>query len=58
MEMVQLNVVALAELTHLVVRRLLQEGKPRGKIMNVSSVAGFIPGIRKPLAVMLAQLLT
>jgi short-subunit dehydrogenase len=44
MEMVQLNIVALTELTHLVVRRLLQEGKPRGKVMNISSCAGFVPG--------------
>jgi short-subunit dehydrogenase len=44
MEMVQLNIVALTELTHLVLRRLLQEGRPRGRIMNISSSAGFIPG--------------
>lgn len=44
MEMVQLNIVALTELTHLVVRRLLQEGKPRGRVMNISSGAGFVPG--------------
>jgi len=41
---VQLNIVALTELTHLVVGRLLQEEKPNGKIMNISSAGGFMPG--------------
>ncbi len=41
-EMLQLNVIALAELTHLFLPHMLARG--RGKILNVGSVAGFLPG--------------
>jgi uncharacterized protein len=40
--MMHLNVLALAELTHLFLPSMLQ--KKQGKILNVSSVAGFLPG--------------
>ena len=41
-EMLQLNVIALAELTHLFLPQMLAHG--RGRILNVGSVAGFVPG--------------
>jgi uncharacterized protein len=39
---IQLNVVALTELTHLFLPGMIAHGK--GHIMNVASIAGFIPG--------------
>jgi short-subunit dehydrogenase len=41
-KMIQLNVVALTELTKVIYRQMLKAGK--GKILNVSSFAGFVPG--------------
>ena len=41
-EMLQLNVTALAELTRLFLPQMLARG--RGRILNVGSVAGFVPG--------------
>lgn len=41
-EMLQLNVSALAELTRLLLPPMLARG--RGRILNVGSVAGFLPG--------------
>ena len=40
--MIQLNVTALTELTKIIYRQMRSRGK--GKILNVSSVAGFMPG--------------
>ena len=42
MKMIQLNVTSLTELTKIIYRQMLKKGK--GKILNVSSIAGFIPG--------------
>lgn len=41
-EMIQLNVMALTELTHLFLQGMVQ--RKRGKILNVASTAGFLPG--------------
>jgi len=41
-EMMQLNMVALTELTHLVLPHMIARGK--GKILNTASSAGFMPG--------------
>ncbi len=41
-EMIQLNIVALAQLTHLIIPDMIQQ--KNGKIMNTASTAGFIPG--------------
>ena len=41
LEMIQLNVVALVELTHLFLSKMKQQGA--GNIINVSSIAGFQP---------------
>jgi short-subunit dehydrogenase len=40
--MIALNITALTELTHLVVPGMIESGK--GKILNVGSTAGFLPG--------------
>ena len=40
--MIQLNVAFLTELTKIIYRQMLKKGK--GRILNVSSVAGFMPG--------------
>ena len=40
--MIQLNVTFLTELTKIIYRQMLKKGK--GKILNVSSIAGFMPG--------------
>jgi short-subunit dehydrogenase len=40
--MIQLNVTALTELTKVIYRQMHSKGK--GKILNVSSIAGFMPG--------------
>jgi short-subunit dehydrogenase len=42
LEMIQLNVVALTSLTKHFLRGMLSRG--RGKILNLASVAGFVPG--------------
>ncbi|OAI45768.1 short-chain dehydrogenase [Planctomycetaceae bacterium SCGC AG-212-F19] len=42
LQILQLNIVALTELTRLVVPRLLERG--RGKVLNVASTAAFQPG--------------
>lgn len=42
MEMIRLNVLSLVELTHLFLPSMIERGK--GKILNTSSSAGFIPG--------------
>jgi len=44
LEMMQLNMVALTELTHLAVREML--GRREGRILNVASTAAFQPGPR------------
>ncbi|GAB5450798.1 MAG: hypothetical protein Hals2KO_11260 [Halioglobus sp.] len=41
-QMMQLNMVTLTELTHLYVRGMVAKGS--GKVLNVSSTAGFMPG--------------
>jgi short-subunit dehydrogenase len=41
-EMIQLNVLALTELTHLILPQMIQNKK--GKILNTASTAGFLPG--------------
>jgi len=41
-QMLQLNIVALTELTHLLVQGMVERG--RGRILNVGSTAGFLPG--------------
>jgi short-subunit dehydrogenase len=41
-EMIEVNVVALVELTHLLVRPMLERKK--GAILNLGSTAGFVPG--------------
>jgi short-subunit dehydrogenase len=40
--MIQLNIVALTELTKIIYRQM--RNRKKGKILNVSSIAGFIPG--------------
>jgi short-subunit dehydrogenase len=40
--MIQLNVTSLTELTKIIYRQMRSRGK--GRIMNVSSIAGFMPG--------------
>ena len=40
-EMIQLNIVALVELTHLFLSKMQQRGA--GNIINVASIAGFLP---------------
>ena len=40
--MIQLNVTSLTELTKIIYRQMRSQGK--GKILNVSSIAGFMPG--------------
>ena len=40
--MIQLNITALSELTHLFLQGMVE--RRRGKILNVASTAGFIPG--------------
>ena len=40
--MIQLNVLALSELTHLFVKDMVR--RKRGRILNVASIAGFLPG--------------
>ena len=40
--MIRLNIMALAELTHLIVPDMLKAG--RGRILNIGSTAGFLPG--------------
>jgi len=42
LSLIQLNVVSLVELTHLVLRGMASRG--RGRILNVASAAGFLPG--------------
>ena len=42
LEMIQLNITALTQLTKLLVRPMVQRG--RGRILNVASTAGFQPG--------------
>jgi uncharacterized protein len=42
MEMIRLNVLSLVELTHLFLPAMVERGK--GKILNTSSSAGFLPG--------------
>lgn len=42
LEMIQLNIVALVELTHCLLPEMIKNGG--GKILNTSSTAGFIPG--------------
>lgn len=46
-EMVNLNISTLAALTHLFVQDMIKDN--RGKILNVSSIAGFIPGPLSPV---------
>lgn len=41
-QMLQVNMVALTELTHLLVQGMVQRGQ--GQILNVGSTAGFLPG--------------
>ena len=41
-EMIQLNVIALTELTHLFLPEMIQ--RKSGKILNTASTAGFMPG--------------
>lgn len=41
-QMIQLNITALCELTHLVLQDMVK--RKRGKILNVASTAGFLPG--------------
>lgn len=41
-QMLQLNIGALTELTHLLVQGMVERG--RGRILNVGSTAGFLPG--------------
>lgn len=41
-KMIQLNIIALTELTRLFLPKMVERNK--GKILNVSSTAGFIPG--------------
>ena len=41
-DMIQLNVTSLTELTKYIYKQMCSKGK--GRIMNVSSIAGFIPG--------------
>ncbi len=40
--MIQLNVVALSQLTHLFLQDMVR--RKRGRILNVASIAGFLPG--------------
>jgi short-subunit dehydrogenase len=40
--MIQLNIIALVELTHCLLPEMIKNGG--GKILNTSSTAGFIPG--------------
>lgn len=40
--MIRLNIMALSELTHLIVPDMIKAG--RGKILNIGSTAGFLPG--------------
>jgi short-subunit dehydrogenase len=42
LEMIQLNVTALVELTHGIAKQMIENGG--GKILNTASTAGFIPG--------------
>lgn len=42
LEMMQLNIIALVELTHCVLPDMIKNGQ--GKILNTSSTAGFLPG--------------
>jgi len=42
LEMIQLNIVALVELTHCLLPKMIKNGG--GKILNTSSTAGFLPG--------------
>lgn len=42
MDMIQLNITALTELTHLVVQDMIRRKK--GKILNTASTAGMLPG--------------
>jgi short-subunit dehydrogenase len=42
MDMIQLNIVALTELTHLFLPGMIRRNK--GKILNTASTAGFMPG--------------
>jgi len=41
-DMIQLNITSLTELTKIIYRQMRSKGK--GKILNVSSIAGFMPG--------------
>jgi short-subunit dehydrogenase len=41
-QMLQVNMVALTELTHLLVQGMVERG--RGRVLNVGSTAGFLPG--------------
>jgi len=45
--MMQVNVVALAEITHCFLPRMVERGS--GRILNVASVAGFVPGPLQPV---------
>lgn len=42
LDMIQLNIVALTELTHLILPEMIRRNK--GKILNSASTAGFMPG--------------
>ncbi len=42
MEMIRLNISALTQLTHAIMQQMLGSGK--GRIMNVASIAAFLPG--------------
>jgi short-subunit dehydrogenase len=42
LEMIQLNVTALVELTHGIAKQMIENGG--GKILNTASTAGFLPG--------------
>lgn len=42
LDMLQVNIVALTHLTHLLLKPMVVAG--RGRVMNVASVAGFLPG--------------
>ena len=42
LEMMQLNIIALVELTHCLLPDMIKNGQ--GKILNTSSTAGFLPG--------------
>jgi uncharacterized protein len=42
MEMIRLNIGALTQLTHAIMQQMLGSGK--GRIMNVASIAAFLPG--------------